>query len=350
MFLVWAGFILLVLMLLVLDLSVFHRRSHAVGMKEALLESSLWIGLALAFNVFVYFAYEHHWQGLGAAPSHHHPNGMRGFHAAVLFFTGYVVEESLSVDNLFVMALVFNYFAIPGKYQHRVLFWGIVGAQIMRGAMIGIGAALIDRFAWILYIFGAFLIYAAYKMLSADSATDPNKNILMRLAKRFFPITHEIHGDHFVVRVVPLEDNSRRGMRWALTPLALALIVVETTDLIFAVDSIPAVFAITTDPFLVFTSNIFAVLGLRSLYFALAQMIAKFKYLKVSLAAILALVGVKMLARDWLHEIRHVSLITLGVIAGILGAGIVASVLSARRSRPIAMELEPMEPVESQNR
>jgi tellurite resistance protein TerC len=371
MLLIWTGFVVLVLVLLALDLFVFHRKIHEIKVREALLWSAFWIALALVFNVLIYFMYEHHWMGLGTRRSPLHPNGLNGWQATVLFFTGYVVEKSLSVDNLFVMALIFGYFAIPPLYQHRVLFWGILGALLMRGVMIGVGAALIQRFDWILYVFGAFLLYTAYKMLTTDIEPDPKNNALIRFTRRFFPITHEIHGRHFLIReseaspseieppegegppaasatappangaapaaaVAPAKalnyehDRPRVG-RWVLTPLALALIVVETTDLVFAVDSIPAIFAITTDPFLVFTSNIFAILGLRSLYFALAGVMEKFKYLEVSLAVILALVGVKMLLKDVLHDIPGMSFYMLGVVALVLGGGIVASVLAARR-------------------
>jgi tellurite resistance protein TerC len=356
---IWVGFVALVLLLVALDLFVLNRKAHVVGLREALLTSAVWFLLAMAFNVGVYFAYQHHWHGLGLRPSHLHPNGLNGREAALLFFTGYVVEESLSVDNLFVMALIFGYFAIPPKYQNRVLLWGILGAQAMRGTMIVIGAALIERFEWVLYVFGAFLVFTAWKMLFGDLEPDPKNNLFIRAARRLFPVTHEIHGTHFAVRarrvkefestpelpaggaedpvapsdVPPASPPTIGRQRWVLTPLALALVVVETTDLIFAVDSIPAVFAVTTDPFLVFTSNIFAILGLRSLYFALAHVLDRFKYLKVSLAAILALVGLKMLARHWIDPLPDlaVSLWTLIVVAAILIAGAVASVVAARR-------------------
>src|SRR3954452_18967783 len=333
---IWVGFVALVLLLVALDLFVLNRKAHVVGLREALLTSAVWFVLAMAFNVGVYFAYKHHWHGLGLRASHLHPSGLNGREAALLFFTGYVVEESLSVDNLFVMALIFGYFGIPPKYQNRVLLWGILGAQAMRGTMIVLGAALIERFEWVLYIFGAFLVFTAWKMLFGDLEPDPKNTLFIRFARRLFPVTHEIHGMHFAVRArrvkefestpdsaegagapappeaspdgrspsLPLATAPKIGrQRWVLTPLALALVVVETTDLVFAVDSIPAVFAITTDPFLVFTSNIFAILGLRSLYFALAHVLERFKYLKVSLAAILALVGLKMLARHWVDRL-----------------------------------------------
>lgn len=328
----WIGFIALVLVLLSLDLGVFHRKAHAVSIKEALIWSAVWIATAILFNVFVYFAYQHHWQGLGRTASLMHPEGLSGHAAAVLFFTGYVIEKSLSVDNLFVIALIFGYFRIPAMYQHRVLFWGIVGALVMRGGMIWLGTTLIERFHWILYLFGAFLIVTAIKMLVGSSDPDPKNNILMRLASKVLPISHELDGQRLFSRV--------EG-RLMLTPLATTLIVVESTDVVFAVDSIPAIFAITTDPFLVFTSNVFAILGLRALYFALAGILDKFHYLKLSLAVVLALVGVKMLAAHWLKQnawIRdHLSFVTLGAVALILGVGIVASII---RSNRMAVEPE----------
>jgi tellurite resistance protein TerC len=358
MFSVWAGFIALVLLLVGIDLFVFNRRSHVVGLREALVSSAVWFLLALAFNVAIYFAYEHHWHGLGTQPSGSHPNGLNGRQAAVLFFTGYVIEESLSVDNLFVMAVIFSYFGIPPQYQHRVLLWGILGAQVMRGAMIGLGAGIIHQFNWVLYIFGAFLLFTAWKMLSGDLAPDPQNNVFIRVARRFFPVTTEIHGRHFAVRARRVKEFETTPVavatdrptvttvvepglpppgvhrqHWVLTPLALALGVIETTDLIFAVDSIPAIFAITTDAFLVFSSNIFAVLGLRSLYFVLAGVLEKFRYLNVSLAAILAMVGVKMLAGHWLHGIRHLDVWMLSLVVVFLAAGAVASVIAARRER-----------------
>ncbi|MCY2952255.1 MAG: TerC family protein [Planctomycetota bacterium] len=328
---IWIGFITLILVLLALDLGVFHRKAHAVSVKEALIWSVVWITTAMVFNIFVYFAYEHHWQGLGLVPSLMHPTGLAGHSATVLFFTGYVIEKSLSVDNLFVIALIFTYFRIPSVYQHRVLFWGILGALIMRGGMIWLGTTLIERFHWILYVFGVFLILTAFKMLFGNSEPDPKKNVLMKLAAKVFPISHELDGQRFLSRI---------GGRFMLTPLATTLIVVESTDVVFAVDSIPAIFAITTDPFLVFTSNVFAILGLRALYFALAGILDKFYYLKLSLAVVLAVVGVKMLAANWLKRndwLRdNMSFVTLGLVAVILAAGIIASIIRARR-----MPLEP---------
>ena len=334
----WVGFILLILGLLALDLGVLHRKAHVIGVREALGWSAFWISLGLLFSVFVYFGYEHHWLELGLTadgkvaidPVDKTP--MHGHTAAVKYIMGYVIEESLSVDNLFVIALILAYFKVPGPYQHRLLFWGILGALIMRGTMIGLGAALIARFHWILYLFGAFLIITAIRMLFLDAEdAKPGSNPIVRLARRWFPVCEEYHGKHFVVKAEQAACGTSRG--WMLTPMALALVMVETTDLIFAVDSIPAIFAITGDPFIVFTSNVFAILGLRSLYFALAGMMDKFRYLKVSLAIILALVGVKMLISDWLKSKigDSFNFWLLGVIAAILIGGVIASVLVNRR-------------------
>lgn len=264
----WIGFIILVLILLALDLGVFHRKAHVIKTKEALRWTGAWVAAALLFNLFIYFAYEYHLLDMGL--TNVEPDGRA---ASVLFFTGYVVEKSLSVDNIFVMALIFSYFAVPPVYQHRVLFWGILGALLMRGVMILVGAVLIERFHWVLYIFGAFLVFTAAKLLLVRQEPNPKNNFLVKLASRLFPVTHEYAGQRFTVRV----DG-----RLMLTPLALALVAVESTDLMFAVDSVPAIFAITEDPFIVFSSNVFAILGLRSLYFALAGIMHKFYYIKAT--------------------------------------------------------------------
>ncbi len=332
---IWILFLLFVLAMLALDLGVFHHDAHVVGMKEALGWSGVWIALALLFGIFIYFGYEQHWFGLGNAidPSDGLVND--GGRATIKYLTGYIVEKSLSVDNIFVIAMLFAYFAVPAVYQHRVLFWGILGALVMRGIMIAVGAVLIARFNWIIYVFGGFLILTAVKMLFLDTAhSDPGKNPVMRLARRFFPITDTYHGQHFFVRP---ESTGKLTM----TPLALSLVMVETTDLIFAVDSIPAIFAITADPFLVFTSNVFAILGLRSLYFALAGMIHKFRYLKPALAVILAVVGIKMLVhaplKDLLGPGFHFYI--LGLILLILAVGVIASIVADRNSRSRAQTI-----------
>jgi tellurite resistance protein TerC len=351
---VWSGFILFILLMLALDLGVFHRKAHVVRLKEALGWSAVWVAMGLAFSVFVYFGYEGQWLGLGGAVDAVDGRVNDGAAATAKYLTGYVVEKSLSVDNVFVIAMVFASLAVPAVYQHRVLFWGILGALVMRGAMIAVGARLIAEFHWVLYVFGAFLIVTAVKMLLIREHRDPGDNLLVRLTRRMFPVTDRFHGQHFFVRAGsaasreapvagapaegdPAVDRLERLRPGALmmTPLFLALMLVEFTDLIFAVDSIPAIFAITADPFLVFTSNVFAILGLRSLYFALAGMIDLFKYLKVALAAVLALVGVKMLTASWLKDVigPNFNLYLLAAVLLILATGVVASLLADRRAR-----------------
>ena len=346
--LVWAYviFIGFVLMMLALDLGVFHRKSHVVGFKEALGWSGVWITLGISFSVLVYFAYERHWFDLGLSVDAVDKVVNTGRLAATKYLTAYVVEKSLSVDNIFVIAMVFGSLAVPARYQHRVLFWGILGALVMRGAMIGMGAMLVQNFHWILYVFGVFLIFTGVKMLVIEEKEEhPENNPVVRWIRRFFPITREFHGQHFMVvagsgwsqeaaepgvppKPDPVVDSAPAG-KWLLTPLAVALILVEVTDLIFAVDSIPAVFAITADPFLVFTSNVFAILGLRSLYFTLAGLITKFRYLKPALSLILMLVGVKMLAAKWLKIWLGdtFNLTVLAVILAVLFTGVLTSII-----------------------
>ena len=322
----WGGFLVFVFLVLALDLGVLNRKAHVVSVREALTFTLAVFTLAMLFDVFVYFAYENHWLGLGQAVDMVDGVVNDGRLAAVKFFTGYVIEVSLSADNVFVIAMLFQHLRVPPIYQHRVLFWGILGALAMRGAMILLGAQLVSRYHWVLYGFGLFLIYTAIKMLltRSDHEADVDEALVMRQIRRFFPVSEKYHGSHFIVH---------EGGRRVLTPLAVALILVETTDLIFAVDSIPAIFAITADPFIVFTSNVFAILGLRSLYFALAGAIDKFRYLKVSLAAILGLVGIKMLVADWLKELIGPSFnfYLLGLVALILVAGVIASLMANRR-------------------
>jgi len=347
---IWIAFIAFVLLMLALDLGIFHRKAHIVSAKEAVIWSAVWLSMGLSFSVFVYFAYSNQWFGLGTMVDAVDGLTNGGAAATEKYLTGYILEKSLSVDNIFVIAVIFGFFAVPPIYQHRVLFWGILGALLLRGLMIVVGAKLIAEFHWILYLFAVFLILTATKMLFLkNDQTDPNRNIIVRLTRRLFPVTARFHGEHFVVRAgapasyesefpgaptVPDEvvDKARPGTL-LLTPLALALVMVETTDIIFAVDSIPAIFAITSDPFLVFTSNVFAILGLRSLYFALAGMVTKFRYLKVSLALILMIVGVKMLLAEWLKLTlgEHFNLYLLALIFSILAAGVSVSVLSKRR-------------------
>lgn len=320
----YLGFVALVCVFLALDLGVFHRRAHVVNMKEALTWTVVWVATALAFNAWIYFAYEGHWLGIGqnVPQLDGSVRDVHGAEAAKLYLTGYIVEKSLAMDNVFVIAMIFSYFAVPAMYQHRVLFWGIIGALVMRGAMIAVGAALIQQFSWIVYVFGGFLILTALKMTVIKSdRIHPGKNPLVRLVRRLYPVSKEYHGQKFFVRV--------DGVRTA-TPLFLALVMVEFTDLIFAVDSIPAIFAITADPFIVFTSNIFAILGLRSLYFCLADLIDRFQYLKPALIGVLFFVGVKMMLVHSPYKVD--TTISLVIVLGILAAGVVASLAIRPRS------------------
>lgn len=346
MFWIWLGFIFFVLLMLALDLGVFHRHAHVVTVKEALVWSAIWVSLGVAFSGFVYLGYENQWQGLGVAPDPVSGKPNDGVDATIKYLTGYVVEKSLSVDNIFVIAMIFGFLAVPPLYQHRVLFWGILGALAMRGAMIAIGAELIARYDWVLYFFGVLLIATAIKMLAVREHSDPAQNFVVRWTRRLLPVTDCFHGERFFFRAgsdaaseadVPgktrLQDQASTHAKAGalmLTPLALALILVETTDLIFAVDSIPAIFAVTADPFLVFTSNVFAILGLRSLYFALAGMMDKFRYLKISLAAVLLVIGLKMLLATQLKDAigPGFNLYLLLVVVGILATGIAASLWS----------------------
>jgi tellurite resistance protein TerC len=314
----WVGFNLFVLAMLALDLGVFHRKAHAVSVREATIWSLVWISLSMVFNVGLYFF----WHDI--SPTSPYSNG----DAALAFFTGYLIEKSLSVDNIFVFVLIFSYFSVPAKYQHRVLFWGILGALVMRATLILVGAALIKEFHWIIWIFGAFLIFTGIRMaFHKNEELHPEANPLVKGLKRFMPVTNEYRGASFFVR---------EAGRLMATPLLLVLLIVESTDLVFAVDSIPAIFAVTEDPFIVYTSNVFAILGLRSLYFLLAGVMDKFHYLKLGLSAVLTFVGVKMLLPDMSELLTGVSykiptLVSLGVVAAILGVAVVASLLRARR-------------------
>ncbi len=312
----WVGFFVLVILLLALDLGVLNRKTHVIGMREAIGWTLFWIALALAFNVAIYFIYEAHWFGAGTDLV----DPADGREAALEFFTGYLVEKSLSIDNIFVIAMIFGYFRVPPEFQHRVLFWGILGALIFRGIFIAIGVWLVEQFDWVFYVFGAFLIFAAAKMLfHKDEEADPESSWVLRVARRFLPISGAYDGHRFTTRV---------NGRFYFTPLMLVLVVIEATDVVFAVDSIPAIFGITTDPFLVLTSNVFAILGLRSLYFVLAGMMDKFKYLSIALALILVFVGLKMIAHGW---IKLDNLVSLAIIVGILAVGITLSVLKSRK-------------------
>jgi tellurite resistance protein TerC len=305
----WMAFIACVLVFLALDLGVFHRRAHVVKTREALAWSVLWVCLALLFAVAL--------------------EPLRGEKESLQFLTGYLIELSLSMDNVFVIALIFSYFSIPPALQHRVLFWGILGALIMRGTMIGLGVALINLLDFVLYLFGAFILFTGIKMLLVKSKVDPEKSRVIRLARKFYPVAPALDGQKFV--------TMWQGQR-ALTPLALVLLMVETTDLIFALDSIPAIFAVTTKPFIVFTSNVFAILGLRSLYFVLAGAIAYFRYLKVGLSLVLVFIGVKMLLDPHDRPPRSIQVdipvsVSLVVVGGIILGSMLLSIASAWREK-----------------
>ncbi|GAB4489026.1 MAG: TerC family protein [Saprospiraceae bacterium] len=317
---VWITFIALILVLMAIDLGVFNKKAHIPSAKEALFMTFIWVGLALLFNVFIFFAYEKHWWNLGNDP--YEPMG--GHEAALKFFTGYLLEESLSIDNLFVIALVFAKFRVPKKYQHRILFWGILGVLVFRGILIWLGITLVHNFTWLFYIFGAFLLYSAWKMWTHhEGEEDLEKRTVVRLIRKFYPVsTRYDEGNFFTI------ENGRR----AVTPMFVALMVIETTDILFAFDSVPAVFSITTDPFLVFSSNIFAILGLRSLYFVLANVLDRFEYLRYSLIAILFFIGIKMIL---IPLKMHIPIgISLSVIGILLLAGVVAS-LSKKRTESV---------------
>ncbi|HEU5173935.1 MAG TPA: TerC family protein [Gemmatimonadaceae bacterium] len=304
----WVGFIAFVLAMLALDLGVFHRDAHEVKPREAGIWVAVWVALALVFAAGLWWYADQT--------------------VALTFLTGYVIEESLSVDNIFVMVMIFQYFNVPARYQHRVLFWGILGALVMRGLFIGLGALLIAKFHWILYVFGAMLVITGVRMaFKQDEKFDGEKNPVVRWTRRFFPITHRYDGHHFF--------TVENGVRVA-TPLFLVLVLVEFTDLMFAVDSIPAIFAVTTDPFLVFTSNIFAILGLRSMYFLLAAVVHKFHLLKYGLALILTFVGVKMLLVD-IYKVPIMA--SLAVIVGVLVASVVGSLMWPQAERELNVDI-----------
>jgi tellurite resistance protein TerC len=300
----WVVFNVFVLGILVLDLGVFHRTAHAVSLREALVWSCVWVSLALLFSLGIYL--------------------VQGGEKALEFITGYLIEWSLSVDNLFVFLVIFSYFAVPAIYQHRVLFWGILGALFMRAFFIATGTALLTKFHWMIYVFGVFLIFTGIKLLFAgEEKIEPEKNPAVRLVRRFMKITPSFEGQRFFVR--------RDGKLWA-TPLFLVLVVVETTDVIFAVDSIPAIFAITLDPFIVYTSNVFAILGLRALFFMLAGVMGMFRFLKVGLSFVLCFVGVKMTIVDFYK-------IPIGISLGVVAAILLVAILASRFIRP--RETEP---------
>ncbi|QFU15197.1 TerC family protein [Microvirga thermotolerans] len=304
----WLAFIGIVLSLLALDLGVFHRTSREIGVRESLLLSTFYIALGLLFGGFV-------WWSLGPE-------------AGLNYLTGFAVEKALAMDNVFVIAMIFGFFAVPRIYQHRVLFWGILGVIVLRAVMIGFGAAVISQFSWVLYIFAAFLIATGVKMIAfSDKEYDIARNPVLRFMRRHFNVTDEQHGEHFFVR----KPHPRTGRpAWFMTPLFLALVLIEIADVVFAVDSVPAIFAITTDPFIVYTSNIFAILGLRALYFALAAMVHRFHYLKYALALVLIFIGAKIFLADAFGLDKLPAAVSLGVTFGILAAGVAWSLWKTR--------------------
>lgn len=320
----WIGFVVFVMIMLSLDLFVFHKKDSVVKVKEALLWSAFWIGLAVIFNIGIYFVV----------------GNIAGFELgkqkALEFLTGYLIEESLSVDNLFVFIMIFGFFKIEPKFQHKILFWGIIGAIIMRAIFIFAGVALIQQFAWVMYIFGAFLIYTGLHMLidKGDNDFDPNKNIVIRIFKKIMPVTHDMSVPHFFVR--------KDKVLYA-TPFFVALLFIEASDLIFAVDSIPAVLSVSKDPFIVYTSNIFAILGLRSLYFALNGIMGYFHYLKYALSGILTFIGIKMCVNefslDFGYEFHISNFTSLGVIVAFLTSSILLSIVVKKRQEKSAAKL-----------
>lgn len=309
---VWISFIVFVILALALDLGVFNRNPHVIRTKEAAIWTTVWVFCALAFGGVVYFSFLNNWVA--------NPTGLTPKDAVIKYITGYLIELSLSVDNIFVIALIFSSFCIPRKYQHEVLFYGVLGAIVFRAIMIIFGVALINRFDWIVYVFGGFLLLTAFRMLSdKDQEYDPASSKTMRWIGKIFPLSHETDTPHFFIR--------KEGVKYA-TPLFVALIVIEFTDVIFAVDSIPAILAITADPFIVFSSNILAVMGLRSMYFLISDMLDKFTYISYSLVVILAFVGVKMILS---HHVHFPEWISLAVIFISLLGGIIASVLYGKK-------------------
>jgi tellurite resistance protein TerC len=307
----WLSFIGIVVTLLAFDLGVLHRDDHEIEVKESLWLSAGYIAIALVFGAWV-------WWYLGSQ------SGME-------YFTGYLIEKSLSMDNVFVIALIFTYFAIPRQYQHRVLFWGILGVIVLRAIMIGLGATLVSQFSWILYVFGAFLVFTGIKMwIIADHVPDIANNPLLKFMRKHMRVTNDVHGNAFFVHKP--DAATGKVVRWA-TPLFLALCLVEFVDLVFAVDSVPAIFAITTDPFIVYTSNIFAILGLRALYFALAAMIHRFKYLKYALALVLVFIGTKIFLVGIIGKMPPV--FSLSVTFGLIAGGVIVSLWKTRGDKPL---------------
>jgi TerC family integral membrane protein len=299
----WIFFNIFVLIAVALDLGAFHRKPHKIGLREAAIWSAAWVGLSILFGVGVYWF-------LGRQP-------------ALEFFTGYLIEKALSIDNLFLFLVIFRAFSVDERVQHRLLAWGVLGALVMRGIMIAMGAELVERFAWIMYVFGAFLVYAGIHMLLVRTReTHPEQNKIFQLASKRLRVTRQYHGERFFVR---------SNKQLFATPLFLVLLVVEITDITLAVDSIPAIFGITHDAFIVYTSNVFAILGLRAMYFLLAGALGRLRYLTVGLSGVLVFIGAKMIAEPWAHVPVHIS---LGVVAGILLVALVVSLMSPAQARP----------------
>lgn len=331
----WIGFFALVFVMLALDLGVFHRKAHVIAIREAVGWSIFWVSLGLSFSAVVYFIYENHWGGAGLGPR----QLLDGGDAAILYLTGYLLEESLSVDNLFVISLLFRSMAVPAQFQHRLLFWGIMGALVFRGTMIAGGVWLVNKFDWTFYIFGGFLVISGIRMLLAgdEAEPEPEGSWFFKIIRRFLPMAKEDHGSRLIAR--------ERG-RIVFTYLAVALVAIELTDIVFAVDSVPAILAVTTEPFIVVTSNVFAILGLRSIYFVLAGMMDKFRYLKTALSILLLFIGAKMLAH---HAVKIPNLVSLAVVIGVVATGVIVSLFAdardtRRRSQMMGAQPDPDAP------
>ncbi len=331
---VWLAFLGAVLAILAFDLGVLHREAHEIDVRESLWMSGFYIGLGLLWAVAVWFIYREYGGDHAIDPqiADLDTPEAKAWEAVTLYLTGYLVEKALAMDNVFVISLIFTYFAVPRIYQHRVLFWGILGVIVLRAIMIGLGAALVMNFAWVLYVFAVILIATGVKMLYAiDHEPDIGNNIVLGFLKRHLPLTPQLHGERFWVR---MPDPKTGRMAWFGTPLLLCLVLVEIADVVFAVDSVPAIFAITPDPFIVYTSNIFAILGLRALYFALAAMIHRFHYLKYALAFVLIFIGLKIFAGDFLWGGKMPAEISLIVTFGLLAGGVVFSLWKSRGGQP----------------
>lgn len=331
---VWLAFLVTVLAILVFDLGVLHRETHEIGVRESLWMSGLYIGLGLLWAVAVWWIY-YSYGGekaidpqIAALPT---PEA-RAWEAVTLYITGYLVEKALAMDNVFVISMIFTYFAVPRIYQHRVLFWGIIGVIVLRAIMIGLGAALVMNFSWILYVFALVLVATGVKMLFAiNDEPDISDNVALKFLRRHMRVTDQLHGEKFLVK---LPDSATGKLAWFATPLFMCLVLVEIADVVFAIDSVPAIFAITPDPFIVYTSNIFAILGLRALYFALAAMVHRFHYLKYALAFVLIFIGSKIFLGDWLWDGKMPAEISLAVTFGLLAGGVLYSLWKSRGQAP----------------